>query len=960
MIPLVFVDLPGLGQHPPARAVYTLDDALNTSRCEISLYEKLFDASDPNPARRLGAAGRSAEEYEAARRRAHRVASEAVHGAVLRAGSTGDAVYDALAAAALIRVLEQPGYTAPDPNQLPELIEIPAAAPEDGAGIGVVGEQCAPGVRRVAAERILPVFDGLRARLEVLTRAAQAGSAPADIARVLACGQCPACARVSDAEDEQLPEPELVATEDTAGEQLAHPADGGEGGYTVLPATEPDDERYELQQRLDARLAALEKSVLKKSVLDKSGQKAAASGEPTGAMNEDERTLALVLSATNYHRRERAPWWREHMRRLHEPVASWAGTRDCAVFDTVQVVADWERAGTGSGQVRVLRATATLVEGSALASAGAGLFVMYAAADAPARALDAMESQVNTFRRANPGGYVPRVLPRVGFFGGRILSIEPVDSEPVGTDGSAGAQGFVAGVSTPVVLTIEERIRVKDEPHYSLPVALGAAATVPTAVLERSLQDFAAGVEAEFPVFAASAALDILRRRPPRRAGGGALPRESDFAHAQLPAVQAVLEAVRTLDCSYVAVQGPPGSGKTFLGSHVIASLVASGWRVGVVAQSHAVVENMLAAVIERGMFPPERAAKLAGTSHSPQPVWAEWSKKTLQQECAASGGLGAAPGSAAPGFVFGGTAWNFSNASLFESGTLDLLVVDEAGQFSLAHTVASARAARNLLLLGDPQQLPQVSTAAHPYPVDISTLGWLSAGAPTLDARFGYFLGLTWRMHPVLCAPVSRLSYGGQLVSADAASARRLAGWKPGLYLRQVAHEQCTVRSVAEAEAVTSLVRQLLGCLWDDGRGQPRELCGEDVVVVAAYNAQVDTIREHLVQAGLVDDQGRGVRVGTVDKFQGQQAPVTIVSMAASRAGDSAAGGVDAGRGTGRGAQFLLCANRLNVAISRGQWCSFVVCSPLLHRFVPATVDELLLLGDFMVLCASGTEHAE
>ena len=430
-----------------------------------------------------------------------------------------------------------------------------------------------------------------------------------------------------------------------------------------------------------------------------------------------------------------------------------------------------------------------------------------------------------------------------------------------------------------------------------------------------------------------AAALDILYRRPPRLVTGGSLPTEADFSGEDLPMVRAVHAAVCALDSSYVAVQGPPGSGKTFLGSHVIASLVAAGWRVGVVAQSHAVVENMLAAVVERGLFPAERVAKLAGTSQRPDFPWAEWSRATVQQRC---GG-----GANGEGFVFGGTAWNFSNASLFEQASLDLLVVDEAGQFSLANTLAVARSARNLLLLGDPQQLPQVSSAPHPYPVDISTLSWLSGDAPTVDERFGYFLPVSWRMHPQLCAPVSRLSYGGRLASAPAAALRHLEGREPGLQVVPVSHRRCTVRSEVEAAEVVHLAQEFVGARWDAGDGVVRALTGDDIVVVAAYNAQVDTIVQHLERAGLRDAQGHGVRVGTVDKFQGQQAPVTVVSLAASNAGAS-----------GRGAEFLLSPNRLNVAISRGQWCSVLVCSSTIHRFVPATAQQLAVLGDFMVLC--------
>lgn len=155
------------------------------------------------------------------------------------------------------------------------------------------------------------------------------------------------------------------------------------------------------------------------------------------------------------------------------------------------------------------------------------------------------------------------------------------------------------------------------------------------------------------------------------------------------------------------------------------------------------------------------------------------------------------------------------------------------------------------------------------------------------------------------------------------------------------MSHRRCTVRSEVEAAEVVRLAQEFVGARWDAGDGAVRALTGDDIVVVAAYNAQVDTIVQHLERAGLRDAQGHGVRVGTVDKFQGQQAPVTVVSLAASNAGAS-----------GRGVEFLLSPNRLNVAISRGQWCSVLVCSSTIHRFVPATAQQLAVLGDFMVLC--------
>ena len=882
---------------------YSLDDAIRTHICEIALYEDIRARPAPG-ADEL--ARRKHETFEAVNR-----VLGTEPGDVLRLEHSGDEVRDLLGAASLLHLLRNAPELSSRPA--PHTFEI-HAADQDGSG------------QSVAAARILPVFRGMLARLEQLARAVSEGADSKNIPEVFACGTCDACARLEGAEV-QLPAPEQVEADEPDTAEPDSAADAIEGGYPVPAPVESEDERHLIQQQLDERLQALERA------------------KDAAHFTEDERTLAFALAATNYHRRERAPFWREHMRRLYEPVASWAGSRDCAVFESVQVISDWQKATVGSGQVRVLRAVALVGEGSALkVGRDKALYVMYEAAHAPARAVDAMESQVNTFRHANPGAYVPRTVARVGFFGAHLLEAAPAE-EPVSADGLAR-----------VVLVVEERIRVKDEPHEALPVALAPAATVPTVALEQSLQDFARSVDASLPdVLPASeavgvegspgeaiepaaggvsaAALDILYRRPPRLVTGGSLPTEADFSGEDLPMVRAVHAAVCALDSSYVAVQGPPGSGKTFLGSHVIASLVAAGWRVGVVAQSHAVVENMLAAVVERGLFPAERVAKLAGTSQRPDFPWAEWSRATVQQRCA-----GDANGE---GFVFGGTAWNFSNASLFEQASLDLLVVDEAGQFSLANTLAVARSARNLLLLGDPQQLPQVSSAPHPYPVDISTLSWLSGDAPTVDERFGYFLPVSWRMHPQLCAPVSRLSYGGRLASAPAAALRHLEGRDPGLQVVPVSHRRCTVRSEVEAAEVVRLAQEFVGARWDAGDGAVRALTGDDIVVVAAYNAQVDTIVQHLERAGLRDAQGHGVRVGTVDKFQGQQAPVTVVSLAASNAGAS-----------GRGAEFLLSPNRLNVAISRGQWCSVLVCSSTIHRFVPATAQQLAVLGDFMVLC--------
>ncbi|MFC8943411.1 AAA domain-containing protein, partial [Streptomyces griseoincarnatus] len=194
-----------------------------------------------------------------------------------------------------------------------------------------------------------------------------------------------------------------------------------------------------------------------------------------------------------------------------------------------------------------------------------------------------------------------------------------------------------------------------------------------------------------------------------------------------------------------VLLYGPPGTGKTHVGSHVIAKLVGAGWRVGVVAQSHAAVENMLSAVVDKAGVPAELVAKkqrAKGTEQGGGMPWRELSSTQLA-DCAAN---------STEGCVVGGTAWDFAHER-WPDGGLDLLVIDEAGQFSLADTIAVGRAAQRLLLLGDPQQLPQVSQGRHPEPVDESALAWLAAASSVLPDGLGYLLPESWRMHPAVCS---------------------------------------------------------------------------------------------------------------------------------------------------------------------------------------------------------------
>ena len=851
-----------------------------------------------------------------------------------------------------------------------------------------------PQPHRVDSARILPLIRLQEQRLLLLTEALNEGVEPAELAEriphFLTCDECPACLNSAASLALATEAPELV-TEDTAEDPEAEEPPVM---YRAPAAVENDSEQYRLQCLLDAQLASLEEHT-------------AEHGWGAGELE-----AAMLLSMTNYHRRERAPFWREHIRRLEDGPTAWVASRDYAYLDRVQVLsvehahallntpADLEALAAAmkepaevedapgwyrvrGAQVRLLRARIEADPSLVIAPSDRAVFCAYEAGLSPQIALDRMESQVNYFRASNPGERVPAELAATGFFGMRVLAVaqggfragsegsaDPEEAAPESgksTGESAGAES--AGEFLEVLL--QERIRVKDEPHRALPSGIGPGDPVSTATIEAALQadvhgllfggalmpsdpvpaeDSGASSESEeapatprtLPsVLDAAASLtgmesasaDLLFRRAPRLKKGASnaknaenLPREVDFPGSALPTVDAVHAAVHALDHSYVAVQGPPGAGKTFLASHVIARLVAEGAKVGVVAQSHAVIENLMSACCAREGFDASRAVRLRGKSVTPDAPWSEVSDSELTELISGAGGL-----------LFGGTVWDYVSERRVPAGSLDVLVVDEAGQFSLTNTVAAARAARSVLLLGDPQQLPQVSTGVHSYPVDVSALGWLSDGAAALDPHFGYFLGESWRMDSALCERVSWLSYDGALASAAATAGRALQGVAPGVVSYPVEHAGCSVRSVQEAQAVVDCVRELLGREWVPAAGaEPRPLAAEDCIVVAAYNAQVDCVREALIAAGLADSSGAGVRVGTVDKFQGQEAAVVLVSLASSR--------VDSGRGAG----FVLSPNRLNVAVSRGQWQAVLVHSPWVARSVPQDVEEVLALSGF------------
>ena len=367
------------------------------------------------------------------------------------------------------------------------------------------------------------------------------------------------------------------------------------------------------------------------------------------------------------------------------------------------------------------------------------------------------------------------------------------------------------------------------------------------------------------------------------------------------------------LDQDALAIQGPPGSGKTYTAARMILDLVRAGRRVGVTANSHKVIGNLLDEIHRAAAGDPEvRLGQRTGQDGDPTCEAAMPFKEPGPARAALDAGTIT---------VLGGTAWLWSNEALRAS--VDVLFIDEAGQLSLATALAAAPAAGSLVLLGDPQQLDQPLRASHPPGAERSALGHLLVERPTLPPEEGLFLERTWRLHPDLCAFTSEAFYAGQLLPQPGLERQDLAGTPPadgtGVRWLPVDHTGNTTDAAEEVVAVVDLVRSVVDgdSRWTDERGDVHALGLDRILVVAPYNDQVELLAQRLATAGFP-----GTRVGTVDKFQGQEAVLAIYSMASSSAEDAP-----------RGMEFLFSRNRLNVATSRARCLAVIVASPALIR---------------------------
>ncbi len=437
------------------------------------------------------------------------------------------------------------------------------------------------------------------------------------------------------------------------------------------------------------------------------------------------------------------------------------------------------------------------------------------------------------------------------------------------------------------------------------PFAVFAHERVPAKPIPETLERIARwvienGIDASGPY---RAGRDLLLKHRPRLAPGneGLLVRPNEAPG------DAARRLALALDHGVLPIQGPPGTGKTHTGARMICELVRAGRKVGVTAVSHKVIRKLLDTVLE--------VAKEEGLElrciQKPRALSDSVPDGLVETKDNDAIDRAMAKGQAQ---VAGGTAWLWAREDAFE--TLDVLVIDEAGQMSLANALAASQAARSVILLGDPQQLEQPIQGSHPPGCDASALDHLLAGHSTMPPERGLFLGETWRLHPTIAAFTSELFYEGRLLARENCERQRIVGPTrfagSGLRLCMVDHVGNQTSSPEEIERVAEIVAELTAgaAAWINVDGQEKLLALRDILVVSPYNAQVAALSARLP----------GLNVGTVDKFQGQEAAVVIYAMATSSADEAP-----------RGMEFLFSLNRLNVATSRARCVCIVVASPRL-----------------------------
>nr|WP_255360579.1 AAA domain-containing protein [Methylobacter sp. BBA5.1] len=390
--------------------------------------------------------------------------------------------------------------------------------------------------------------------------------------------------------------------------------------------------------------------------------------------------------------------------------------------------------------------------------------------------------------------------------------------------------------------------------------------------------------------------------------------------------LEAIISAVEAMDNSTMCIQGPPGAGKTFTAKHIITSLVKAGKRVGVMSNSHAAILNLLDTLHE----PTEHAriAKVGGFGSKQDAFKEKYSEEDFPNYVYRTSMNFTKRDPYHSFAVVGGTAYAFASSTAFEA-PLDYLFVDEASQVALANLIAVAGCARNIVLMGDQMQLEQPIQGSHPGNSGLSALDYMLGGHGVIPDDMGIFLERTYRMHPAVCHPLSEVVYEGKLKAAKhndrqlvSVPDSKLIKQSHGVMVINVEHDGNRQSSEEEVDVIQRIIDDLKTGRCTAKNGEARSIANQDILVVAPYNMQVNLLKDRL---------GDQIAIGTIDKFQGQEAPVVIISMAVSDVEESS-----------RGLDFLFDINRLNVAVSRAQALAIIVANPGLERCRVSSLEQM------------------
>ena len=410
----------------------------------------------------------------------------------------------------------------------------------------------------------------------------------------------------------------------------------------------------------------------------------------------------------------------------------------------------------------------------------------------------------------------------------------------------------------------------------------------------------------------------LLRAKPRFRPGGG--PQNGIFSDDK----DEMVAWAPQLDRSVVAVQGPPGTGKTYRGARMVRKLLQAGKRVGITAPSHSAISNFMEGVVSHFEEENDLASLKACqriSSKSPKVLEGKVEYASTNPKAAN-----------ARYDLVAGTSWFFCSKEM-QANPVDYLIVDEAGQVSLADVATMSLFVQNVILLGDPLQLDQVSNATHPEGSGESSLEYMLAGDRTIAPDRGVFIEETRRMHPDICHFISSQIYDDRLHSHASCAQQVVEGYGSGLRWIEATHQGNSTKATEEAEIIAAKILELLGSQWTNQHGETQPLRAEDFMVVAPFNDQKDEIRRVLERDARTAPVADAV--GTVDKFQGREAPVVFFSMTTSD-----------GEATTRGADFLFSRSRLNVAVSRARSLAYLICTDALLGTKAASIENMRLIG--------------